>query len=210
MTVDPIELCMRELPVRFAQAKMELEAQASGGDKRAQTRLADARASRVAARLVLEGEGGGELFVVNERTVLSVSRERPAAPAVHYALGVSAAAATRALHMLERGAVTLDAEDGQPHRLGSAKADQLFTMYKFGFELLLLGLPELGDVSLRIGLGRDLPAVAEFRLSVGYADLALLREQRTGPQELFSSGKLTITGDVAKAMMLGMTLAQLR
>ncbi|HEX7477667.1 MAG TPA: SCP2 sterol-binding domain-containing protein [Polyangiales bacterium] len=212
MALAPVDFCLQELPRLFEQAKAKLQAFSADGDKRAQARLKDVAASRVTARVFFEGEGGGEAFLVNDRGSLQVSQERPAAPAVHYALAVSAGAAQRALGLLDTGEIELAVahDPRHPPGIGSARADQLFTMYKFGFEVQLLGLPELGDVSLRIGLGRDLPTTPEFRLSVRYADLLAARDQAMGPQELFSSGKLVITGDAAKAMMLGMTLAQLR
>jgi hypothetical protein len=45
---------------------------------------------------------------------------------------------------------------------------------------------------------------------VAYDELEDARELGIGPHQLFLSGKIRIDGDAAKAMMLGMTLAQLR
>lgn len=210
MVDDPIEFCMERLPALFRELSADAEQRASAGDKRVAARLADVKAATALLRVSFEGEGGGEVFVMADRGELRVTRERPASPPVRYALSVSVAAARAGLAFFSRQATTDMREHDALPGFASARADKLFTMYKFGFELSLSAVPEVGDVVLRIGLGRDLPERPEFVVRATYPELAAARGRNTGMQELVAAGKIAVTGDMAKAMMLGMTLAQLR
>ncbi len=210
MAVDPISFCFVELPSLFERAKKLLEQAAVGGDARAQKRLGEALAAAATARVVFDGPGGGEVFLSADHGELRVSHDKPAAPVLRYAARFPTAAAHYGVELITGGEVVPEGEVQAALSFSSARADQLFGLYKFGFDVEVAGLPEVGDVTMRFGLGRDLPTAPEFTLRVTYADLLGARDRRMGPQELFSSGKLVILGDVAKAMMLGMTLSQLR
>ena len=84
-------------------------------------------------------------------------------------------------------------------------------MTSYAFDLQILGAPQVGDACVRVSLGRgDHPPAPEFSLALDYAALEEARELGIGPHQLFLSGKIRIDGDAAKAMMLAMTLAQLR
>lgn len=210
MVIDPISFCTERLPDLFRELAADAERRASAGDKRVAARLADVNAAEATLRVELVGEGGGEVFVTADRGELRVTRERPAAPAVRYALAVSVQAARLGLVFFSRAAVDdMRAHDALPG-FASARADKLFSAYKFAFELVLSAVPEVGDVTLRIGLGRELADKPEFTVRAAYPELSAARGRQTGMQELLATRKISVTGDMAKAMMLGMTLAQLR
>jgi hypothetical protein len=210
MRAHPIEFCEVELPRVFARAKAAAEGRASAGDRKAAARLADVAKTRVLTRVSFEGEGGGDVYLVTDQGELRVTRERPASPALVYALGLPLSAAAHGVALLNQGFVDVEALGEQLSVLASSRALQLFGMYKYGLHVCVDDVPGLGSVTLRAGLGRDLPQTPELTLRTRYADLEHAREVEMAPQELFASGKLVITGDTAKAMMLAMTLSQLR
>jgi hypothetical protein len=72
------------------------------------------------------------------------------------------------------------------------------------------GVEGLGVVSARVNIGRPALEVApELTLRLAAADLAHTFEQDAPPQRLFLEGKVDIDGDMAKAMLLGMLLAEI-
>jgi hypothetical protein len=160
--------------------------------------------------LIFEGEGGGEVFVASDRGELRVTRDKPAQPALKYALSMPVAAARAALARFTQNLADDAAERDALPGFASAKADKLFGMYKFAFDVAISAVPEVGDVRVRVALGRDLPPAPEFTVKAAYAELVEGRKRHAGMQELVTSGKISIVGDTAKAMMLGMTLTQLR
>jgi hypothetical protein len=210
MGAHPIAFCVDELPRIFARAKSAAESRASAGDRKAASRLADVAKTRVLTRVTFEGDGGGDVYLVTERGELHVSRERPATPALLYALALPLSAAAHAIDLLDEAVVDVEILGEQLSTLATTRALQLFGMYKYGFHVCVDEVPHLGSVTMRIGLGRDLPDAPELTLRAHYGDLEQARQDEMPPQELFGSGKLVITGDTAKAMMLAMTLSQLR
>jgi hypothetical protein len=207
---DLLELLRTRLPLLFARAIARLEQSASRGDENARTRLSELDAGPAAALVRLEGAGGGELRLASTGRTLTVGAG-PGAPAFGHAIALSVAAARTGLGSLGEG----DREAEQFARawaaVVSATARELFATTSYGFDLEILRIPGLGDLRTRIQLGRaELPAQPEFKLSLDYDELEDAREQGLGPHQLFFAGKVRIDGDVAKAMMLGMTLAQLR
>ncbi len=210
MSESPIAFCMQRLPELFTELKANAERRAAGGDKRVEARLADVNAAGVTVRLSFTGDGGGEVFVAMDRGDLRVTRERPEKPPLRYALSVPDSVAQLALGFFSRRLLDDAAQHDALPGFASARADKLFSMYKFAFDLSLSAVPEAGDVLVRIALGRDLPAAPEFTVRAAYPELAAARGRGAGMQELLAAGKIAISGDMAKAMMLGMTLTQLR
>jgi hypothetical protein len=111
-----------------------------------------------------------------------------------------------------------NAEELDPGRLAAAlvrlthpRVLGMFGANPVSFELRVAGVPELGTLEIAVALGRpELPSTSDFRVHVAYADLEQARAQGLGPQQLFSTGKLRVEGDVARAMGLGMMLMQLK
>ncbi len=207
---DTLADCRRLLPSLFASALQRLEQRASAGDAGVRSRLDAIGAQPVESLLQLQGEGGGELHLRAGRDGLRVVES--AVPAgFGYALGLPTAAARDALALIEDArAAEIEAAGRGLAALASATARELFGATPFELALTIAHVPELGTLRLLLGLGRAaLPARPEFELLVDYDDLEDAYEQGTAPHQLFLAGKMRIEGDVAKAMVLGMVLAQL-
>ena len=210
MGESPVAFCMQRLPELFRELKANAELRAGSGDKRVQARLADVIAASVTLRLVFSGDEPGEVFVAMDHGELRATHDKPDHPPLRYALSVSTSAARHGLGFFSQRLLDDAAQHDALPGFASARADKLFNMYKFGFDLSVSAVPEVGDMLMRVALGRDLPSVPEFTVRVAYPDLAAARVRGAGMQELVTAGKISITGDMPKAMMLGMTLAQLR
>jgi hypothetical protein len=206
---DVLELYARKLPELFASALARLEQRASEGHAPTAALLARLVPEPVSVRVDFEGQGGGELCLLAGRQGVALAPALPASGFGH-ALRISARAAAYGLTSLDRGELDLEEIARGIATLGSGVARDLFTRTPFGFEIEVKDVPVLGTVRARISLGKAaLPAAPEFSLSVDYDELADAREEQIGPHQLFLAGKVRIDGDVAKAMLLGMSLAQL-
>lgn len=206
---DAIKLYRRRLPDLFAHALAGLERRASAGDRSAQARLADLTAEPIPLRVRFEGQGGGELLLRAGRSGLELADSLPDTGFGH-AFSIPSTAARYGLTMLDRSELSLGEIAQGVALCGSRTAHELFTATKFAYEFEVSGVPVLGAVCSRISLGRAAwPDKIEFKLTVHYDELADAREERIPPAQLFFAGKIKIDGDVAKAMQLGMTLAQL-
>jgi hypothetical protein len=197
------------LPELFAHAVAALHDQADRGDASAHERLEQIAGAPAAAFVQLRG-AAGELRFVSEGLAL-VARADFGTVTFGHGLGLSAAAAQYALLVSAQERAALEPIGRAWAVLVSPAARGLFATASYGFELVVTGVPGAGELRLSIGLGRPtLPSKPEFVLTAAYDELEDAREQKLPPQQLFLAGKLRIDGDVAKAMMLGMTLAQLR
>ena len=204
-----IELCRRRLPELFAAGLARLEVKARGGDRTAQARLSGLIAGGVPVRLVFEGQGGGELLLLVGREGLAFAQELPAA-GFGYALSVPAQAARYGFGLLDRGEIELGELARGVAMFGSHTARDLLGATRFGYAAEVSDVPVLGSLRSMVSLGSpSLPAAPEFTLRVHYDELEDAREQHIAPHQLFLAGKVQIEGNVAKAMLLGMTLAQL-
>jgi hypothetical protein len=209
MTEAPLALYRRVLPELFAAALQRLERKASNGDESVRRRLDAAQLEPVGSLLRLTGEGGGELHLLAGRRELRVEPQAERA-GFGYALSLPAAAAADALALVERDPDEVDLAVLGMAALGSDIARKLFTEVAFSFELAIEGVPDLGLLRLQLSLGRaTLAPKPEFKLCVSYDDLDDARAEGLAPHQLFLAGKMRIEGDVAKALLLGMTLAQL-
>jgi hypothetical protein len=161
-------------------------------------------------RVRFEGEGGGELGLLAGRDGFSFAD--PAgfgAAEFGFALSVTTKAAHHGLHMIDRGELALDEIARGVAMLGSRTSRELFGRTPFSFEIDVVDVPVLGTVRNEIRMGRTALSAPEFMLSVDYDDLADAREDQVPPHQLFLDGKVRIRGDASKAMLLGVTLAQL-
>jgi hypothetical protein len=214
MTDDVIELLKAQLPQLFARAVAELERRAAAGDVRAAERLTDLDAPAAAlVRVHGAAAGQGELRLHSERRVLVVASGPSASEAAPFghALALPAAAARYGLGLLAQAGGELEQLVSAWAVLVSPAARDALAGLSYGFEVVIARVPVIGDLRAAVSLGRPrLPAQSEFTLSIDYDELEDAREQQLAPQQLFLAGKVRIDGDAAMAMMLGMTLAQLR
>jgi hypothetical protein len=208
MIDSPLERFRQALPGRFTAALRDLERAAARGDADARRRLGAIGAAPVQSLLRLRGDGGGELWLRADRQRLEVMDRAPAA-GFGYALSLPVEAAAEALDFIER------AGDGPSPSLALAslashEARALFDRTPFAFGLEVTQVPALGTVRIEVALGRSaLAPRAEFELRVRHDDIEDALELGLTPQQLFLTGKVQIEGDVAKAMLLAMSLAQL-
>jgi hypothetical protein len=211
MAEDTLALLKSKLPVLFAAATGALQQRAAAGDADARRRLS-ALDAPAAALVVLRGTGqGAELHLTSARGALEIAGAPAGSGVFGHALALPEAAARYGLTQLAQGGPEIAQLVRAWAALISADARDLFAAVGYAFELEVRRVPVLGDVRATISLGRpQLPDRAEFTLGIDYDDLEDAREAQVEPQQLFLAGKVGIDGDVAKAMMLGMTLAQLR
>jgi hypothetical protein len=210
MADDLLDLYRRRTPELYATALEQLEQRAREGDQGLRARLEHMAALPVVSLVRLEGEGGGELWMLAARDELRVSSQAPPA-GFGYALAISVNVARHGLSLLSRDGVDVSEAARGLTLLASSSARELFSGITFGFELEVSNTPELGTVRAQLSLGRPvLAARPDFKLTVDYDELEDARDQGLTAHQLFLAGKIKIEGDVAKAMLLGMTLAQLR
>lgn len=211
MTTDPIAFVKNDIPELFNRGVAQYKERADGGDAKAKARYEDIAAARGAIRVVIEGEGGGEVWLGVSGGALSVQESRPADLPVRFAIGAPADAAKAGLEELE-SAELLEREEA-PRRLArtaSAELEKVLEGHKLEFHLTLTDLPaDPDEVTIRVGVGVDTPpASPKFTAKVSWDDIEDLRAGELTPQQLF--GRLKLTGDASQAMALGMTLMQRR
>jgi SCP-2 sterol transfer family len=205
-----LQLLEAKLPALFAQAVSELERRAGGGDESARRRLVELDAP-AHALIRLSGEGQGDLHLESERRRLAIGAGSTAPGAFGHALALPSAAARHGLGQLGEGNPDVVRLVSAWATLVSPGARTVLAGMSYAFDVEVLRVPVIGDLRATISLGcASLPASVDFRVTIDYDELEDAREQQLGPQQLFLAGKVRIDGDVAKAMMLGMTLAQLR
>jgi hypothetical protein len=207
MTDASLADTLRKAQVLLEAALRRLEQRAER-DEGVSRRLGALQPEPVAAFLCLTGQGGGELHLLATREALRV--QDAAAPAgFGYALELPLSAARFILEEVEHDEEAVDATALGLTALGSGLARELFTQTRFAFEIEITTVPELGTLVLRCTLGGVDIDRSEFKLTLDYDDVLDAREQQLAPHHLFMAGKMRIDGDVAKAMVLGMTLAEL-
>lgn len=211
MSDAPLTFLEAHLPGAFARAMERLREQAGEGEAWAQARLADAEGAHGAVALVLEGEGGGRINLVIERAVLSVVEQVPEGVTVQAVIAGPADAAQQGLAMLVASGFDLAKVSTRLTSIASAKAARLLSAQPSTFAVQLNGLPVVGDLKIRVGLGvSEPPATPSFTVVTSYEDILSAREQKMAPPQMLIAGKLKILGDSVKAMQLGMLVMQLR
>lgn len=211
MSDTPFTFLVAHLPDAFARAMERLREHADDGKGWAQSRLSDAEGAHGAVAIVLEGEGGERINLVIERAALSVVAEVPEGVAVQAVIAAPAEAAQQGLAMLMASGFDLAKVSTRLTSIASAKAARLLATQPTSFAVELNGLPVVGDLKLRVGLGMaEPPDAPSFTVVTSYADILSAREQKLAPPQMLIAGKLKILGDSVKAMQLGMLVMQLR
>jgi hypothetical protein len=136
--------------------------------------------------------------------------EPPPGDAFGYAVEVPVESAAHVLGQLDRGAIEDEAALLSLAALASERARDLFGATHFAFRMEIRDDAGNAPTTVRVNLGRPaLRETTEFTLRLAAADLADTLEQGAPPQRLFVEGKVDVEGDVAKAMLLGMLLAEI-
>ena len=211
MNTDPIAFIKNDFPALFNRGVAQYKERADGGDAKAKARYEDIAAARGAVRVLFEGEGGGEVWLVISGGALEARDARPADLPVRFVIAAPADAAKVGLEELASAEV-LDREEA-PRRIArsaSAEIEKTLAGHTIECHLTLTDLPSDPDeVTLRIGLGVEQPpASPKFTATVSWDDIEDLRAGELTPQQLF--GRLKLKGDASQAMALGMTLMQRR
>jgi len=212
VTTDPIEFVSKFVPELFNAAIADMKAAADGGDADAKKRHADLLANQSATRVVLEGKGGADLYLVIKDGAMQVSKQAPACD-VMMAMALP-------FEALEVGLEELadDIEAAVPKvkkriaRMRPAEAQKMFERVKAEpllFHQILKDTPDFDEILIKIAVGSGTPpAKPTFTVTVDYDTFEEIRAGKVKPQAMMS--KLQLSGDVSKAMALGMEMMQQR
>jgi hypothetical protein len=221
MAVDPVQadlhaadfveaFCEERLPALFEAARQALESAAQSGDTVAAARLSALSADKVQTRLRFTGGDGDDLWLLTDRSGLTVQRAAPPASGFGYAIEVSRPAAAFAIEMVQQQGLEPERMARALLVMGSQKARTSFAAARTAFDVTVLHVPVLGTSAVRLAFGRtDIPARPDFSVQVEYDELEDARERGTPPHQIFLAGKMKVDGDAAAAMRLAMALAQL-
>jgi hypothetical protein len=207
---EPTHVTNDAIPALFNAGAKEMQESAAQGDADAARRHAELKATTRAVRVVLEGKGGGEVYLLVKDGQMQSSKTAPSEPVT-----LSIAVAAEALEIgLEEMESDLDKAFAKaPKRLARLSAGRInsffdrFAAEKLRLHYVLKDTPDFDEVRIKIGFGG--PEVAEnplFTVALDYDTLEELRERKIRPQAIM--GRLQITGDAARAMQLGMELMQ--
>jgi hypothetical protein len=210
VTNDPIEFITEAIPGLFNAGAAEMKAAADAGDADAKRRHTDLLGTTRAVRVVLEGKGGADVFLLIKGGEMRGSKAAPSE-----AVSLCIAVAKEALEVgLEEMGDDLDKGFAKGPkriaRLSPSRTHAFFeklTAEKLRLHYVLKDTPDFDEVRIKIGFGS--PDVAEkplFTVTLDYDTLEELRERKIRPQAIM--GRLQITGDAARAMQLGMELMQ--
>jgi putative sterol carrier protein len=209
---QPIDLLTKKIPEIVNAAVAEMKSLGDQGDAEAKQRYADLAGSSGAARIVLEGKGGADVYLISEGASLRADTQKPSAP-VLLAIAVAAEAVELGLEELQD-----ELEQGlafarrrlvrlSPKR-SRAAFDKLATE-QLSFHLVIKDTPDFEEVRVKIATGSaEPPAKPKFTVTVDWETLEQVRKKKLKPQALLS--KLQLSGDSARAMQLGMELMQRR
>lgn len=212
MSTRSSQLLTKHIPEAFNGAIAELKALADQGDSEAAARYADQLATPGAARVVLEGGGGLDVYLVFENGVLRVEHSAPSVP-VLFAVGLPLEALDLTIEELEdeiqsglaklrRRLTRISPKKTRPV-LDRIAAEQL------RFHLVVTDTPDFDEVRVKIATGAsEPPDKPAFTITIAYETFEQLRARKLKPQALLS--KLKLSGDSARAMQLGMELMQRR
>jgi len=206
MTTSAIEFLRESFPKLFDRGVTVLQSRAAGGDERAQRILDDVRGVTGAASLQIDDE---------PPVVLSAKEgalRAGGAPAEGVPIKIAAALPGRAASLLlgevaksgalEDDEVAIGAAQTASKRFEDALAGQPLTCH-----VTLRGVPELGDITVRLGFNvLEPPVEPGFTTELQFSDLELVQRGELTAQELFLGGKLKMEGDYSLALQIAMQL----
>lgn len=202
---DAIEFLRTSVPELFQKGVSQIKERADGGDEKAVAELLDITSAQ--GGVLLRAEGEGDVYLtVNDGTMASAS-EKPDAKiniALEAPAAVLSAAFGKASGELQSEQAPLRVAKTVSKRLEDALAD-----HELLFHAVIEGVPDLGEVALKVGLGADEPPQEpKFTIHMAYSDLEELSQGKADMQALFMGGKLRMAGDYSAAIQLGMKMMQ--
>lgn len=206
---EPIQFFRDEFPSVFANGMTELRARAATSPAAAAL-LEDVSGAGGVARIVLEGPGGGEVWLTVQDGVMTSSDTRPEGLPVRLAVGVPAEMAEVGLSEA-RKQFDLTSPDLaiQVAALASKRVEDALKGETLPFLITLRDTPDFEAVPIRVGVGLDTPPTTpKFTVDVKYADLERVSRGEFTPQQFLMGGKLKFGGDYSRALALAMNLAQ--
>lgn len=209
----PIDLLKTQLPEIVNAAHAELKSLAEQGDADAKQRYADLAGSNGAVRVVFEGKGGADLYLVSDGAQFRAEAQKPGSIPVLLAVGVAHEAVELGLEELEseleqtlkflRKRLVRQQPKKTRAALDKLAAEQL------NFHFIIKDTPDFEEVRVKIATGSaEPPAKPKFSVAIDWDTLEQLRAKKLKPQALLS--KLQLSGDSARAMQFAMELVQRR
>jgi hypothetical protein len=206
MTAVPLEFLRASFPKLFARGVEVLESRAEGGDERARRILDDVRGVTGAARL--EVDDLPPVVLSARRGVLSSGD----LPADGVPIKIIAALPGRAAELLlgkvaQSGALQDDEIAVGAAQTASKRFEDALAGRSLTCEVTLRGVPELGDVRVRLGFNVvEVPEQPGFTAEIQYSDVESVQRGALTLQELFLGGKLKMEGDYSLALQTAMQL----
>jgi hypothetical protein len=205
------QLLTKLIPDLVNGAVAALQTLGDQGDADALARYADLAGAPGAARVVLDGIGGLDVYFVSQAAALRIEQTPPSVPML---LAVELP--------LEAVDLTLeDYEDAEIHhwlaqlqrrlvKLSPKRTRDIIDRLaseQLRFHVIITDTPDFDEVRVKIAFGDAVPPVhPSFTVTLAYDTLEHLRARRLKPHALLS--KLKLEGDTARAMQLGMELIQ--
>lgn len=208
MTTNALDFVRKRYPELFAKGVELLEQRASGGSDGAKARLDDIGGSRGAACVRFDGEGTVYFRVDGGRC--EAADAPPAGYPIRFAIGAPAEAVRELIAEGERAGV-LDRPEAaiRAASVASKRAEEFLAPHVLRFHVIIAGVPDLGDVTVAIGINAgEPPAKPDFTATVKFDDLEDLRDGKLQPQQLLMGGKVRLAGNYAPAMQIAMQLMQ--
>lgn len=207
MSTEPIPFLTQTLPEIYNRGVSLLRAKAES-DEKAKAHLDDVLSVEGAGVVVITDVG--EAWLTVKDGVMAAHEGRPEGVPVRIAVEFPEDATEVVLGEAAReGAFEDDrAAIGATH-LSSKKLETALAGRTMTSHLTVKDVPDLGDVTIKVGLNVDAPPEKPgFTGEIKYDDLEALREGKLLPQQLFMGGKLRLKGDYSLALQLAMQLAQ--
>ncbi|MGB5547273.1 MAG: SCP2 sterol-binding domain-containing protein [Polyangiales bacterium] len=206
MSTSAIEFLRESFPKLFDRGVTVLQSRASAGDERAQRILDDVRGVTGAASLQIDDEP--PVVLSAKQGTLSSG----GAPAEGVPIKIAAALPGDGATLLLGEAAKSGALDDDEVAIGAAQtASKRFEDVLAGRPLTchvtLRGVPELGDVKVRLGFNVEQPPLEPgFTTELQFSDLELVQRGELTAQDLFLGGKLKMEGDYSLALQIAMQL----
>lgn len=208
MSTEPLTFLKDTFPSLFAKGVERLRAKAAGGDARAKNKLQDVEGATGAVFLEVEGEG--EVYLELDNGQMKVLTSKPDDAKVRLAIAAPGEAMRMILGEAD-AAGELDEAKAAKRAVGTASKNLQDALGNDSllFHIVVEGVPDVGTVTVRIGLNAPQPpAEPKFSATMKFDDLEAARSGDMNPQMLFMSGKLRMTGDYSRALQLAMQLMQ--
>lgn len=202
MTTDAITAVRETVPALFKKGVDLLEARASEGSDKAKAILEDIRGFSGASFIHIDGEG--EAYLNIDAGTMTVGDAAADGLPVKVAVGISPEGFPLLMEQVEDEGVLEDDDAAVAGaRIVSKRLDDLVDGREMEFHVTVLGVPDVGDITARIGFNvPEAPAEPKFKGTLKFDDLEDLREGDVDIKKLFMGGKLRMEGDYSVALQL--------